>query len=68
MKALNRGFYVTAFLAMVGFFFASRWLLGGEYYLHFFFCGLIGVLTSLAFVLLTIYYTDYKYRACAVHC
>ena len=25
-------------------------------------CGLVGVLTSLAFVLITIYYTDYKYR------
>jgi K(+)-stimulated pyrophosphate-energized sodium pump len=62
MKALNRGFYVTAIIAMVGFFVASRWLLGPTYYFNFFLCGLIGVLTSLAFVLLTIYYTDYKYR------
>ncbi len=28
MKALNRGFYVTAFIAMIGFYVASRWLLG----------------------------------------
>jgi K(+)-stimulated pyrophosphate-energized sodium pump len=62
MKALNRGFYVTAVIAMIGFYVASRWLLGSEYYFHFFLCGLVGVLTSLAFVLLTIYYTDYKYR------
>jgi len=62
MKALNRGFYVSAIFSMIGFFIASRWLLGSEYYLNFFFCGLVGVLTSLAFVLLTIYYTDYKYR------
>ena len=62
MKALNRGYYITAVLAMIGFFIASRWLLGAEYYLNFFFCGLIGVLTSIAFVIITIYYTDYRYR------
>ncbi len=62
MKALNRGFYVSAVLAMVGFFVASRWLLGAEYYFNFFLVRLVGVLTSLAFVLLTIYYTDYRFR------
>ncbi len=62
MKALNRGYYITAFFAMVGFFIASRWLLGAEYYFNFFLCGMIGVLTSIAFVLLTQYYTEYKYR------
>ena len=46
MKALNRGYYVTAVLAMIGFFIASRWLLGEQYYFNFFLCGLIGVLTS----------------------
>ncbi|MCU7491968.1 MAG: sodium-translocating pyrophosphatase [Ignavibacteria bacterium] len=61
MKALNRGFYVTAGLAMVGFFIASKWLLG-TYFLNFFFCGAIGVLISLAFVYLTQYYTEYRYR------
>jgi K(+)-stimulated pyrophosphate-energized sodium pump len=62
MKALNRGYYISATLAMIGFYIASRWLLGPEYYLNFFFCGLIGVLTSLAFVFITQYYTEYKYR------
>jgi K(+)-stimulated pyrophosphate-energized sodium pump len=62
MRALSRGYYVTAILAMIGFYFASRWLLGGEYYFNFFLCGLIGVLTSVAFVIITIYYTDYRYR------
>ncbi len=62
MKALNRGFYVTAVIAMIGFFVASRWLLGEQYYFNFFLCGLIGVLTSVAFVIITIYYTDYRYR------
>jgi K(+)-stimulated pyrophosphate-energized sodium pump len=62
MKALNRGYYVTAALVIGGFFVASRWLLGGEYYFNFFLCGLIGVLTSIAFVLITQYYTEYRYR------
>ncbi len=62
MKALNRGYYVTTVIAMAGFYVASRWLLGPEYYFNFFLCGLIGVFTALAFVLITIYYTDYRYR------
>ncbi|MCC6399045.1 MAG: sodium/proton-translocating pyrophosphatase, partial [Bacteroidetes bacterium] len=62
MKALNRGYYITTVLAMIGFYVASRWLLGPEYYFNFFLCGLVGVLTALAFVLITIYYTDYRYR------
>jgi K(+)-stimulated pyrophosphate-energized sodium pump len=62
MNALNRGYYVTSVLAMIGFYIASRWLLGPEYYFNFFLCGIIGVLTSIAFVLITQYYTEYKYR------
>ncbi|HET6273089.1 MAG TPA: sodium-translocating pyrophosphatase [Bacteroidota bacterium] len=62
MQALNRGYYVTATLAIAGFYVASYWLLGGDYYFNFFLCGLIGVLTSLAFVFITQYYTEYKYR------
>src|SRR5260221_1407926 len=53
MKALNRGYFITAVLAMGGFFIASRWLLGTEYYFNFFICGGIGVLTSVAFVYIT---------------
>ncbi|MCX6144818.1 MAG: sodium-translocating pyrophosphatase [Ignavibacteriales bacterium] len=62
MKALNRGYYVAATLAMIGFFFASHWLLGTEHYFNFFLCGVIGVLTSVAFVYITQYYTDYQHR------
>ena len=61
MKALNRGYFVTAILAMVGFFIASQWLLG-ENYFNFFLAGVIGVLTSVAFVYITQYYTEYQYR------
>jgi K(+)-stimulated pyrophosphate-energized sodium pump len=62
MKALNRGYYITSVLAMAGFFVASKWLLGDTYYFNFFLCGIIGVLTSIAFVIITQYYTEYKYR------
>ncbi len=62
MNALNRGYYVAATLAMIGFFIAAKWLLGAEYYFNFFLCGVIGVLTSVAFVYITQYYTEYRYR------
>jgi K(+)-stimulated pyrophosphate-energized sodium pump len=61
MHALNRGFYVTGILAAAGFAGASLWLLQ-EYWLNFFFCGLIGIATSLAFVYITQYYTEYRFK------
>ncbi len=62
MKALNRGYAVTSVLVIMGFFIASKWLLGSEYYFNFFLCGMIGVLTAFAFVIITQYYTEYRYR------
>lgn len=62
MNALNRGYFITSVLAMIGFYIASRWLLGGDHYFNFFLCGIIGVLTSIAFVYITQYYTEYRYR------
>ena len=66
MAALNRGFYVTAALATVGLFVACRWLLNvpvaPDAWWHFFGAGLIGVLTSVAFVYITQFYTEYRYR------
>ncbi|MBI4748005.1 MAG: sodium-translocating pyrophosphatase [Acidobacteria bacterium] len=66
MAALNRGYFVTSALAAVGFFGAAKWLLTNrvapDAYLYFFGCGLIGIITSIAFVYLTQYYTEYKYR------
>ncbi len=61
MKALNRGFYVTSSIVAIGFFVASKWLLG-IYYFNFFLSGIVGILTSLAFVYITQYYTEYRYR------
>ncbi|HEY7112129.1 MAG TPA: sodium-translocating pyrophosphatase, partial [Thermoanaerobaculia bacterium] len=66
MRALNRGYYVAASLAIVGFFIATKWLLANpshpDAWWKYFLCGMIGVLTSIAFVFITQYYTEYKYR------
>ncbi len=66
MAALNRGYYITSFLAIVGFFIATKWLLFNashpDAWWKYFICGMIGVLTSIVFVFITQYYTEYKYR------
>jgi K(+)-stimulated pyrophosphate-energized sodium pump len=66
MQALNRGYYITAALVTIVFFFATRWLLNPlsapDAWWHFFLCGLIGIATSIAFVFITQYYTEYRYR------
>jgi K(+)-stimulated pyrophosphate-energized sodium pump len=66
MQALNRGYYVAALLAIGGFFVATKWLLYNEArpdaWWMYFLCGMIGVLTSVAFVYITQYYTEYRYR------
>src|SRR5207237_1279407 len=51
----------TAILAAFGFAGASFWLLQ-EYWLNFFLCGLLGIATSLAFVYITQYYTEYRFK------
>jgi K(+)-stimulated pyrophosphate-energized sodium pump len=66
LQALNRGYYVAATLAIAGFFLATRWLLHNpsapDAWWKFFLCGIIGVLTSVAFVYITQYYTEYRFR------
>ena len=66
MTALNRGYYVAVVLAMAAFGGATYWLLSVEgapnAWWHFFLCGIIGVATSMAFVYITQYYTEHKYR------
>ncbi|HEU4390702.1 MAG TPA: sodium-translocating pyrophosphatase [Blastocatellia bacterium] len=66
MKALNRGYYVTSVLAAIGFASGAYWLLQGpsappNAWLYYSGCGLIGIVTSIAFVFITQYYTEYKY-------
>ncbi|MBI4044435.1 MAG: sodium-translocating pyrophosphatase [Candidatus Diapherotrites archaeon] len=58
MNALNRGYYLTAVLAIIGFYIVTMLLLNNIY---FFFTGLIGIITSVLFVWITIYYTERKY-------
>src|SRR5690606_14094098 len=68
MRALNRGFYVTAAVALVGLYFVCRYLLGAPNgaasgaWMSFFWCAAIGVATSFGFVLVTEYYTEHRYR------
>jgi len=66
MQALNRGYFIAALLAMVGFGFSAWWLLGSAQapsaWWHFFICGIIGVVTSILYVFITQYYTEYRYR------
>jgi K(+)-stimulated pyrophosphate-energized sodium pump len=66
MKALNRGYYVTTILAAIGFLGGTRWLLYSEKkpeaWIYYFICGIIGLVMSVAFVFITQYYTEYKYR------
>jgi K(+)-stimulated pyrophosphate-energized sodium pump len=64
MAALNRGFYVTALLAATGFAGATIWLFG-PYWLMFFLCALVGLATSFAFLRITLYYTESRYRPVA---
>jgi len=69
MAALNRGYLVTTILAMVGFGLSVFWLLrpapgsGAVVHRHYLLgAGIIGILTAYAFVWITQYYTEYKYR------
>jgi len=60
MSALNRGFYVTTILSTI-FFFGAVWYMLDKN-IWFFYAGLVGIITSLLFVYITQYYTEYKYR------
>lgn len=59
MGALNRGYYVTSILATIFFYIATMWMLNN---IWFFYAGVVGILLSLAFVYITLYYTDYGHR------
>jgi H(+)-translocating pyrophosphatase len=66
MMALNRGYFISAVIAMILFGVSSWWLLDAPQapnaWWHFFLCGIIGVITSILFVFITQYYTEYRYR------
>ena len=60
MRSLNRGYYVTSILAIIGFAVAVYYMLGGRWWL--FGCGVLGMATSYLFVVITEYYTETRFR------
>lgn len=66
MKALNLGYYVTAILGVIIFGAVCYFLLNTpkapNAWLFFWACGIIGLLTSVAFLFITRYYTESDYR------
>jgi K(+)-stimulated pyrophosphate-energized sodium pump len=64
MHALNRGFYVTAAIALAGFGFIVWKMLNGPGVAvgWLFACGVIGLATAFLFVWITEYYTESAYR------
>jgi K(+)-stimulated pyrophosphate-energized sodium pump len=61
MKALNRGYYICAALAIVLFGYAAYAMLGSGW-MYFLGCGLVGVILSIVIVYITQYYTAGSYR------
>ncbi len=61
MSALNRGYYITAALGVVALYLVTKFMLG-DHAMWFFAAGVVGVLMGVAFLLLTQYYTDHKFR------
>ncbi len=64
MHALNKGFYVTSALALLGFAGAVYGMLNGPQVqpLWLLGCGVIGLITAFLFVWITEYYTESRYR------
>jgi K(+)-stimulated pyrophosphate-energized sodium pump len=58
-RALDIGYYVTAILSVIGMFLATQMMLHD---LWFFWCGVVGILLSVAFVYITQYYTSGSWR------
>ncbi|MFA4860852.1 sodium-translocating pyrophosphatase [Methanoregula sp.] len=63
MDAMNRGFYITAIISAIFLFFGVQWLLGTvPGWINFFYAGLVGIVLSVLFLRVTLYYTDHHYR------
>ena len=61
MFALSGGYWVTSVLSVIGLAFTTYQMLG-EFWYWFFFCGLVGIATGIAFVYITQYYTAGSWR------
>ena len=63
MDAMNRGYYITAIISAIFLFFGTQWLLGTiPGWINFFYAGLVGIVLSVLFLRVTLYYTDHHYR------
>jgi len=65
MVALNFGYAISSLITTVLFVGVCAWLLYSPQFpsawFYYALCGIIGILTSWAFVFITVYYTDYKW-------
>ena len=61
MRPLDMGYYVVSALSVVGLFITTRMMLGDVWH-WFFYCGLVGIATGMAFVYITQYYTSGAWR------
>ena len=61
MTPLNNGYYIVSALSVVGLAIATYVMLGDEW-CRFFFCGFVGIATGIAFVYITQYYTSGSWR------
>ena len=66
MSGLIRGYAVTSILVTIAFFYLTKNLLyttqAPGAWLWFFYAGLVGILASILFVVITIYYTDSSFK------
>ncbi|MDQ2911743.1 MAG: sodium-translocating pyrophosphatase [Chloroflexota bacterium] len=63
MGSLNSGYYITLVLSIVGMYFVTNQMLNEQgAFMYFFGAGVVGILTSLAFVYITQYYTSGNWR------
>jgi K(+)-stimulated pyrophosphate-energized sodium pump len=60
MVSLNRGYYITAIISAILLYVAVNWLLQGI--IWFYLAGLVGIVLSVLFLRVTLYYTDHHYR------
>jgi K(+)-stimulated pyrophosphate-energized sodium pump len=61
MQPLNGGYFLVSALSVIGLLITTKVMLGDAWY-WFFFCGLVGIGTGIAFVYITQYYTSGSWR------
>ena len=59
MKAMAKGYFITSILATLAFYFVTIKMLNN---IWFFYAGLVGIITSIIIVLITVYYTESSFR------